>query len=489
MSNTQHNSGTDYRPEFPLVNPSGSDYRPDISSNIHQSNYSTNPSQKAFKTPLSEIVNPRPKLALALTFPAIQGSQIGDYITSVIDVVSKDGLISASRISRQRVCVYLKNEETVNNFINNHGGITIKNQFLPVSRFINPTKKLILSNLHTSIPNSILKEQLEKHNLKLASTIKDLHVRIPGRIDLNYVASFRRFVYVQVDKDMKIPDSILFNFEGHRFRFYITDDSLKCYLCKSTGHIGANCDKLNTDENADMDDEYEEENDDNVNNDNNPNNNNNAHIAENAAESAGSTKQTPILPQPIPVNISNITDQQTTMDSTGPLKRTLSSSGSVSSQQSSHTTNEISQENIIKIPQPTHAQTKPKKMKTENSSPPKDKTIIPIPNPQNMNQDSDSDNKSSKSLLISIEDNFNSCFKNGKYPISFTNFVLLMDMVKANKDPVSVVRTFTSDIQGIQSILHDNYTLLNSRSMKTRFTKLSKKLLDEPASSPGDSKS
>lgn len=48
-------------------------------------------------------------------------------------------------------------------------------------------------------------------------------------------------------------------------------------------------------------------------------------------------------------------------------------------------------------------------------------------------------------------------------------------MIKGQADPIETKTQFTDDLHGVKKILEDNYPFL-SRTMKTRFTKLSKKL-------------
>ena len=62
-----------------------------------------------------------------------------------------------------------------------------------------------------------------------------------------------------------------------------------------------------------------------------------------------------------------------------------------------------------------------------------------------------------------------------------------MDMVKSNKDPINIVNQHTHEMQGILYMFTDNYNDLKHRSIKTRFTKLKKKLSPTTVESEGDS--
>ncbi len=63
-----------------------------------------------------------------------------------------------------------------------------------------------------------------------------------------------------------------------------------------------------------------------------------------------------------------------------------------------------------------------------------------------------------------------------KYPISFSNFTVLIDIVRGLPDPLDTITLFTDDIPGIISILVDNYKFLEHATIKNRFTRLRKKL-------------
>lgn len=113
------------------------------------------------------------------------------------------------------------------NFISDYGGIKINDNSIPAKKLENPTRKIILSNIHPSITDLIIQEMLEENNLRLASSIKTLHIRLNDCNLFDHVSNFRRFLYVYDEKDFKLPDSIRASYEGEPFRFFPSDDSLK----------------------------------------------------------------------------------------------------------------------------------------------------------------------------------------------------------------------------------------------------------------------
>jgi len=89
--------------------------------------------------------------------------------------------------------------------------------------------------------------------------------------------------------------------------------------------------------------------------------------------------------------------------------------------------------------------------------------------------------KVDKNTQISIKDYLQPMERNfiqntEKYPISFSNFTVLIDIVRGLPDPLDTITLFTDDIPGIISILVDNYKFLEHATIKNRFTRLRKKL-------------
>lgn len=70
-----------------------------------------------------------------------------------------------------------------------------------------------------------------------------------------------------------------------------------------------------------------------------------------------------------------------------------------------------------------------------------------------------------------MEENFKSHLN--EYPVSFTNFRFLIDMVKVEIDSVSLALQVTDNVTDVVRILENNYSLL-SRTIKLRFTGVKK---------------
>ncbi|KAG5864920.1 hypothetical protein JTB14_033237 [Gonioctena quinquepunctata] len=169
------------------------------------------------------------------TSSTIFKSKLFDYVRSVGDIVGPKNICFASRISNNRICVYLKNVEFVDELIQNHPSIRVGETDLPVRKLVTPAKRLIISNVSPSIPNDLLETSLKNYGLQLASTITFLKAGIPGD-EFNHILSFRRQVYM-------IPPSE--NFEMQTSLSITFDRNSLTRICKEKGHLAANCPNTN----------------------------------------------------------------------------------------------------------------------------------------------------------------------------------------------------------------------------------------------------
>lgn len=107
----------------------------------------------------------------AVTFLSLENTKLQEYIITLGNIIGPKKMLSASRISKNRICIYLDSVDTLNSFICTHKGITIKNQFLPAEKFVKPSRKLILSNIHTCIPNKAILDALVANNITPVSSL------------------------------------------------------------------------------------------------------------------------------------------------------------------------------------------------------------------------------------------------------------------------------------------------------------------------------
>lgn len=170
-----------------------------------------------------------------------------EYMLSLIEYVPGNAVLFSSRMSNNRLCVYLDSKKTVDNLVSKHEEILVKNKHVKIRRLINPSRKLLISNVCPIIPNSVIEETLiQKVGLKLTSSIAFVKA---GYSDsrLQHVFSFRRTVFFttenedEIDK-IYIPDSLVIEYDNEEYRiFFSTDKNMQCFLCKKNGHAAKKC--------------------------------------------------------------------------------------------------------------------------------------------------------------------------------------------------------------------------------------------------------
>ena len=106
-----------------------------------------------------------------ISFSALPDVSIHDYIKAFSTTTPAECIISASRISNQRIAVYLKSKENVFSAINN--GLTYNNTFIQINPLTLPTTRLTLSNVYPEISNQILTKQISAF-CKVVSPIKPI---------------------------------------------------------------------------------------------------------------------------------------------------------------------------------------------------------------------------------------------------------------------------------------------------------------------------
>ena len=90
----------------------------DINNTLPASNYSINRSQtKSFaETTANSLM---PKMNQAIVMNTIDGIKQIQYIIALSNITDATNIISASRISNNRFCVFLKNQQITNDIIKN----------------------------------------------------------------------------------------------------------------------------------------------------------------------------------------------------------------------------------------------------------------------------------------------------------------------------------------------------------------------------------
>jgi len=173
-----------------------------------------------------------PKMNRAIERNSVVGVKQIQYIIALNKITDATNIISASRISNNQFIIFLKNQQITKDIINKQSTIyNIDNVEIPIQKLINPSKRIILSNVYPAIPNNIFIEALVNLNIKIPSSITALKAGF--QLDeFAYTTSFRRQLYTNYIDFPKLPASFAITSENTTYRIFITDDTITCFLRK-----------------------------------------------------------------------------------------------------------------------------------------------------------------------------------------------------------------------------------------------------------------
>jgi len=146
--------------------------------------------------------------------------------------------------------MFLNNLDTVNSLIATKKPILVRDMPIFIQRLVAQSRRIILSNVFTCIPNSVISDALHQLGIKTESAVHPLHIGLTAEAnslsesELNkykHITSFRRAVYISTEEDNPLPSSIVVNFEKETYRIFINDPELLCNVCGTPSHNAASC--------------------------------------------------------------------------------------------------------------------------------------------------------------------------------------------------------------------------------------------------------
>lgn len=181
-----------------------------------------------------------PKKDQAIVFPALDGITVKDIVYEMAEKMDPQNIRFASRMSNNRICVYLSSREQADAFVTDFGGVNIGDTFITARKLITPAKRIVLSNVSPCIPDFVIEDAFKAINLKTVTPITNIGAGY-DKSKLRHVMSFRRQVYASLGENESIPSSLLINYDGEETRIFLSDDQMTCFKCKRVGHIAAKC--------------------------------------------------------------------------------------------------------------------------------------------------------------------------------------------------------------------------------------------------------
>lgn len=410
----------------------------------------------------------------AIVIEAYDDITLKDYIFAVGKITDPANIRFASRISNNRICIYLANKQLVEQITLQHPKIIINNTSLEVRPLLTKNKRIILSNVSPVIPNHVIEENLLHYGIKLMSSISHIKagITMPG---FTHIMSFRRQVYIKPDDVDKLPDSLQIPYEGTNYWLYISSDTPSCFICKMEGHLAKQC-KSKSDSNVSSLSTKSIQPEP---------------VETSAPEQCNSTAQTlpldlvvnkdivTITPTPPVATASFETEAQAqglpsfhpsvidfpALPETSTLKRPITSSNNTTvadrDNQDLYTdtssTKEISDgevdDEVSKQGRKNNSQFKhiTKKPKRSDKSPSIADQLFPL-----------------KKIMEETPDD---------YTLNFIQFKSFLENTMGAHDVTSVAQNYTNDLEGLLLTIRKLYPKIADRGMKNRLTRIEKKLL------------
>lgn len=183
-----------------------------------------------------------PKKDQAIILNVVEELKLSDYVIAVGKIIGPKNIIFASRISNNRICIYLKEVSLVDKLMSQHPIIEINNTHLSIRRLVTPAKRILISNVPPVIPHEMIIKVLHNYGLQLVSPVSFLKAGIQGE-EYNHILSFRRQVFVTPPENemYELPSTALINFDDTSYRVFLTFDEITCFICKKNGHVAKSC--------------------------------------------------------------------------------------------------------------------------------------------------------------------------------------------------------------------------------------------------------
>lgn len=191
-----------------------------------------------------------PKREQAIVVDSVEGIAVKEYAVAIAKIIGPQNILYISKISNNRVCLYLSSQQLVNHLVETHTQVTIGTKTLEVRPLISKTKRIILSNVHPVIPNSAIEYKLAEFDVNPKSQITYVRAGL-NEAGFTHILSFRRQMYINPEDLSKLPSSMQIQHENTVYWVYLSAEKLICFSCKEEGHLAKHC--KNTEPNSQVD--------------------------------------------------------------------------------------------------------------------------------------------------------------------------------------------------------------------------------------------
>jgi hypothetical protein len=148
----------------------------------------------------------------AIIFNTIDRIPQIEYIKALSILTNLSNIKLASRISNNRFCVYFSSKNIADDIINQYPSINVNNHNIAIRKLVNPSKRIIISNVSPIIPHSHITEALNKLDINTISPISFLKAGFTND-DLSHIISFKRQTHIKNEDINKLPGSLLIHYD------------------------------------------------------------------------------------------------------------------------------------------------------------------------------------------------------------------------------------------------------------------------------------
>ncbi|KAL7297131.1 hypothetical protein TKK_0009550 [Trichogramma kaykai] len=134
----------------------------------------------------------------------------------------------ASRISNQRICVYLDSTESVKYLCDSIKTIHVNEVAVAIRPLKSKNKRVVISNVHPTIPDSAIFGTLSQMGIQPQSRMIHLKVNTDDP-DLAHVACLRRQVYIKEEDETRLLPSVTMKRGSTAVHIYFSAGQATCY--------------------------------------------------------------------------------------------------------------------------------------------------------------------------------------------------------------------------------------------------------------------
>lgn len=185
----------------------------------------------------------RPSRKFAIVLENTQNFNQNKCLRAVANVIGGNNIHYCTRLSGNRVCMYLTNEDFVIKMCD-RAGVTVEEEFLPCRRYVSEAKKYIISNCPPELEDETLKSLFEEFG-RIVSAPQRLKVTVNKEDeDLQHIKTWRRSIYILKHENApEMPQRMNIDCKatGMKYTLYIQDEEIVCNYCSRPGHTSEKC--------------------------------------------------------------------------------------------------------------------------------------------------------------------------------------------------------------------------------------------------------